>query len=206
MGAVWGDYDNDGYEDLLLYKWGKPELLKNINGKKFQNVTEGSGLPTWVNSNCAIWFDFDNDGLLDLFLGGYYKETFHLDNLNTTKIMPESFRYANNGGRNYLLKNIGNGKFKDVTDEYGLTSTKWTLAAAAADLNGDGYPDLYVANDYNVDELYINEGGKKFTEVGNEAGIGHIPKSGMNASFGDINNEGTLGIYTTNITEQGILI
>ena len=206
MGAVWGDYDNDGYEDLLLYKWGKPELFKNINGKKFQNVTEGSGLPAWVNSNCAIWFDFDNDGLLDLFLGGYYKETFDLDNLNTTKIMPESFRYANNGGRNYLLKNIGNGKFKDVTDEYGLTSTKWTLAAAAADLNGDGYPDLYVANDYNVDELYINEGGKKFTEVGNEAGIGHIPKSGMNASFGDINNEGTLGIYTTNITEQGILI
>jgi len=206
MGAVWGDYDNDGYEDLFLYKWGKPELFHNIGGKNFVNVTEGSGLPKWVNANCAIWLDFDNDGKLDLFLGGYYNENIDLSNLNTTKIMPESFRYANNGGRNYLLKNLGNGKFKDVTAEYGLTSTKWTLAAGAADFNGDGYPELYVANDYNVDEFYINQGGKKFVERGKVVGIGNIPKSGMSVAFGDINNNGTLGIYTTNITEPGILI
>jgi len=206
MGTVWGDYDNDGFTDVFLYKWGQPELFHNIGGKKFVNVTEGSGLPKWVNANCAIWFDFDNDGKLDLFLGGYYNESFDLSNLSTTKIMPESFRYANNGGRNYLLKNLGNGKFKDVTEEYGLTSTKWTLAAGAADLNGDGYPELYVANDYNVDELYINEKGTKFIERGKQAGIGNVPKSGMNVSFGDINNSGTLGIYTTNITEPGILI
>ncbi|HVY76343.1 MAG TPA: CRTAC1 family protein [Puia sp.] len=206
MGAIWGDFDNDGFQDLFLYKWGKPELFKNIGGKKFENVTEGSGLPAWVNANSAIWFDFDNDGLLDLFLGGYYNDSLHLDSLNTTKMMPESFRYANNGGRKYLLKNLGGGKFKDVTEAYGLTSTKWTLAAAAADLNGDGYPELFVANDYNVDELYINRGGKRFEEKGGQAGVSHIPKSGMNASFGDINNEGLLGIYTTNITEKGILI
>ena len=100
---------------LFLYKWGKPELFHNEGGKKFVNVTEGSGLPAWVNANCAIWVDVDNDGKLDLFIGGYYNEKFDLSNLNTTKIMPESFRYANNGGRNYLLKNMGNGKFKDVT-------------------------------------------------------------------------------------------
>jgi hypothetical protein len=98
--------------------------------------------------------------LPDIFIGGYYKEIFHLDSLNTTKIMPESFRYANNGGRNFLLKNKGNGKFEDVTNEYGLTSTKWTLAAAAADFNGDGYPELYIANDYNVDEFYLNKNGQ----------------------------------------------
>lgn len=206
MGAVWGDYDNDGFKDLLLYKWGKPELYKNIDGRTFERVTEGSGLPSWVNANSAIWFDFNNDGLLDIFIGGYYKEIFHLDSLNTTKIMPESFRYANNGGRNFLLKNTGNGKFEDVTERYGLTSTKWTLAAAAADFNGDGYPELYIANDYNVDEFYLNINGQKFEEKGNAAGIGRIPKSGMNASFGDINNEGSVGIYTTNITEKGILI
>lgn len=206
MGAVWGDYDNDGFKDLLLYKWGKPELYKNIDGRTFERVTEGSGLPPWVNANSAIWFDFNNDGLLDIFIGGYYKEIFHLDSLNTTKIMPESFRYANNGGRNFLLKNTGNGKFEDVTERYGLTSTKWTLAAAAADFNGDGYPELYIANDYNVDEFYLNINGQKFEEKGNAAGIGRIPKSGMNASFGDINNEGSVGIYTTNITEKGILI
>ena len=206
MGAIWGDFDNDGYQDLFLYKWGKPELFHNEGGKKFVNVTEGSGLPKWVNANSAIWFDFDNDGKLDLFIGGYYNENFDLEHLTTTKIMPESFRYANNGGRKYLLKNMGNGRFKDVTEEYGLTSTKWTLAAGAADFNGDGYPELYVANDYNVDEFYINDKGKKFIERGKLAGVGNIPKSGMSVSFGDINNKGALGIYTTNITEPGILI
>jgi enediyne biosynthesis protein E4 len=206
MGAVWGDYDNDGYPDLLIYKWGRPELFHNVDGKKFVNVTAGSGLPKWVNANCAIWFDFNNDGRLDLFIGGYYNEKYHLDSLTTTKIMPESFRYANNGGRNYLLENMGNGKFKDVTAEYGLTSTKWTLAAAAADFNGDGYPDLFIANDYGENELYINDKGKRFVEVGKQAGIGNIPKSGMSVSFGDIDNTGLIGIYNTTITEKGILI
>ena len=206
MGAVWGDYDNDGFPDMLLYKWGKPQLFHNDGGNKFTNVTEGSGLPPWVNANSAIWVDFDNDGLLDLFIGGYYKEDYDLSNLKTTKIMPESFRYANNGGRKFLFKNMGNGKFKDVTVEYGLNSTKWTLAAGAVDLNGDGYPDLIVANDYNVDELYINDHGKRFVEEGRQAGIGFTPKSGMSVSFGDINNSGMLGIFTTNITEEGVLI
>jgi enediyne biosynthesis protein E4 len=206
MGAVWGDFDNDGFEDLFLYKWGKPELFHNVGGKNFVNVTEGSGLPAWVNANCAIWVDFDNDGVLDLFLGGYYDEHIDLSHITTTKIMPESFRYANNGGRKYLFKGLGNGKFKDVTAEYGLTSTKWVLAAGAADLNGDGYPELYVADDYNVDELYINEKGQHFAERGKQAGIGNVPKSGMSVSFGDINNDGALGIYTTNITEPGVLI
>ena len=206
MGAVWADYDNDGYRDLLLYKWGKPELFHNEKGKGFVNATSGSGLPAWVNANSAIWLDFNNDGLIDLFIGGYYDEKFNLSNLSTTKIMPQSFRYANNGGRNYLLENTGNGKFKDVTSEYGLNSTKWTLAAAATDFNGDGYPDIFIANDYNVNELYINEKGKKFSEIGRQSGIGNIPKSGMSVSFGDINNKGITGVYNTTITEQGILI
>jgi hypothetical protein len=206
MGAIWGDFDNDGYRDLFLYKWGKPELFHNEKGNGFVNVTEGSGLPAWVNANSAIWFDFNNDGLLDIFLGGYYDEKFDLSNLSTTKMMPESFRYANNGGRNYLLENLGNGKFKDVAREFGLNSTKWTLAAASADFNNDGYPDLFIANDYNVNELYMNDKGKKFTEVGRQSGVGNIPKSGMSASLGDINNKGVTGVYNTTITEKGILI
>ncbi len=206
MGAVWGDYDNDGFKDLLLYKWGKPELFKNVGGKSFERVTDGSGLPAWVNANSAIWFDFNNDGLLDIFIGGYFNEKFHLDSLTTTKIMPESFRYANNGGRNFLMKNIGNGRFEDVTTQYGLTSTKWVLAAAAADFNGDNYPELFIANDYNVDEFYLNIDGKKFEEKGSASGIGRIPKSAMSASLGDINNEGSVGVYTTTITEKGILV
>lgn len=206
MGAVWGDYDNDGYPDLLVYKWGKPLLFHNEGGKKLVDVTAGSGLPAWVNANCAIWFDFNGDGKSDLFIGGYYNERFDLQHLHTTRIMPESFRYANNGGRNYLLENMGNGKFKDVTAEYGLTSTKWTLAAGAVDLLGAGYPDLFIANDYGVNQLYMNEKGKRFVEVGPQSGIGNIPKSGMCVTFGDIDNTGLIGIYNTTITEKGILI
>jgi hypothetical protein len=68
MGAVWGDYDNDGYEDLFLYKWGKPELFRDA-GHGFHTGYRKVGLPPWVNANTAIWFDYDGDGRLDLFLG-----------------------------------------------------------------------------------------------------------------------------------------
>ena len=72
MGAVWGDYDNDGYEDLLVYKWGRPELFHNDGGKDFTRVTDKAGLPKWVNANSAVWLDYDRDGQLDLFLAGYW--------------------------------------------------------------------------------------------------------------------------------------
>lgn len=205
MGAVWGDYDNDGYEDLLLYKWGRPELFHNDHGHGFTRVTEQAGLPPWINANSAIWFDYDGDGLLDLFIGGYYSEDIDLWHLKTTKMMPESFEYAKNGGRKYLLHNLGNGKFEDVTEKMGINSRRWALAASAADLRGTGRPDLFVANDYGVSELYFND-GKRFREVGEQTGIGHSPKSGMSASFGDVFNRGSYAVYVSNISEDGVLI
>ena len=63
MGAVWGDYDNDGYDDVFVYKWGRPELFHNDAGRHFTRTTEQAGLPAWVNANTAIWFDYDGDGL-----------------------------------------------------------------------------------------------------------------------------------------------
>jgi hypothetical protein len=206
MGAVWGDYDNDGYEDVLIYKWGKPELFHNDGGKHFTRVTEQAGLPPWVNSNAAIWFDYDNDGKLDFFIGGYYSEAVNLWNLKTTKMMPESFEYAQNGGRKYLFHNLGNGHFEEVSERLGINSRRWSLAAVAADLRGTGYPDLFVANDYGVSELYLNENGKRFREVGKETGVGYAPKSGMTASVGDILNQGRYGIFVTNISEEGVLV
>jgi len=206
MGAVWGDYDNDGFEDLFIYKWGEPSLFNNQQGKKFVKVTQDLNFPQWVNANTALWFDYNTDGLLDLFLGGYYPPEIDLWNLKTTRIMPESFEYANNGGRNYLFENQGNGKFIEIAEKTGLISTKWTLAAAAADLSGSGYPDLIIANDYGVDEYYVNLQGKGFKEIGSEAGLGFSPKSGMNVTFGDILNDGDLGIYITNITQEGVLL
>lgn len=206
MGAVWGDYDNDGFEDLLIYKWGRPELLRNNGGKAFTAVTDTSGLPAWANCNSAVWFDYDRDGNLDLFLGGYFREDLDLWNLASTRMMPESFEYARNGGRKYLLRNLGNGRFRDVTAETGLESRRWALAAAAADLRGTGYPDLVIANDYGVSELFVNEGGKRFRDIGKESGIGERPKSGMNVAFGDIQNNGEFALYITNISEEGVLV
>lgn len=206
MGAVWGDYDNDGYEDLFLYKWGRPELFRNEQGQRFIRVTADVGLPTWLNANTAVWLDYDRDGHLDLFIGGYFAEHVNLWKLTTTKIMPESFEYAQNGGRKYMLRNRGDGTFEDVTEPLGIRSRRWALAATAADLRGTGYPDLFVANDYGVSELYFNEGGRRFSEVGKETGVGFAPKSGMNASVGDVLNQGQFAIYVTNISERGILL
>src|SRR5579862_6669904 len=205
MGAVWGDYDNDGYEDLFLIKWGRPELFHNDQGHGFTRVSEQAGLPPWINANTAIWFDYDGDGLLDLFVGGYYSEDIDLWHIATTRIMPESFEYAKNGGRKYLFHNLGHGKFEEVAEKVGINSRRWALAAAAADLRGTGHPDLFVANDYGVSELYFND-GKRFHEVGQQTGVGFAPKSGMNAAFGDILNQGRYAIYVSNISEDGILI
>ena len=204
MAAVWGDYDNDGYEDLFLIKWGRPELFHNDQGKGFHRVNEAS-FPAWINANTAIWFDYDGDGLLDLFVGGYYREDVDLWHLATTKMMPDSFEYANNGGRKYLFHNLGDGKFEEVSAKVGIDSRRWALAAAAADLRGTGHPDLFVANDYGVSELYLND-GKRFEEAGKRTGVGFAPKSGMNVSFGDIFNQGRYSIYVSNISEDGVLI
>ena len=204
-GAVWGDYDNDGYEDLFLIKWGRPELFHNDQGRGFTRVSEKAGLPAWMNADTAIWFDYDGDGRLDLFVGGYYAEDIDLWHVKTTRIMPDSFEYAKNGGRKYLFHNLGNGKFEEVSAKAGIDSHRWALAASAADLRGTGHPDLFVSNDYGVSELYFND-GKRFHEVGKETGIGFAPKSGMNAAFGDILNQGKYAVYVSNISEDGVLI
>jgi hypothetical protein len=209
MGTVWADYDNDGFEDLFLYKWGRPELFHNEAGKSFTRVTEKSGLPEWINAGTATWFDYDNDGLVDLFIGGYWPDDVRLESIQSTRIMPESFEYANNGGRNWLFRNEGNGKFTDITRESGLTSSRWTLAVIAADFNQDKQTDLFISNDYGMSELYLNEltpAGRKFRELGYDSGIGRNPKSGMNASIGDILNSGMHAIYESNISEEGVLI
>jgi hypothetical protein len=206
MGAVWGDYDNDGFEDLFLYKWGRPELFHNDAGRGFTRVTERAGLPAWVNANTAIWFDYDRDGRLDLFVGGYYPEEVNLWRLKDTRMMPESFEYAKNGGRKYLLKGGGDGTFADVTAAAGINTRRWALAAAAADLRGTGYPDLFIANDYGVSELFFNDGRGRFRDVGEATGVGFAPKSGMNISFGDVLNRGAFAAYVSNISEDGVLV
>jgi len=207
MGSVWGDYDNDGDEDLFLYKWGQCLLFENQNGTGFERVTgKLEGLPDWMNANAAVWLDVNQDGHLDLFVGGFYAERFNLWNLETTRMMPESYEYANNGGQNYLFLNQGDGTFEEVSEEWGLTGTRWTLAALATDFTGSGYPDLFIANDFGADQLFVNENGTGFRNASRESNVGRVPKSGMNASTGDVLNQGKQALYVSNLTEQGVLV
>ncbi|MFB6098520.1 MAG: CRTAC1 family protein, partial [Salinibacter sp.] len=207
MGSVWGDYNNDGYEDLFVYKWGRCQLFRNEDGNGFTRVTDAlKGLPEWMNANTAIWLDVNRDGHLDLFVGGFYPRRFNLWDLETTRVMPESYEYATNGGQNYLFLNQGDGTFREVSDEMGLTGTRWTLAAVASDFNHSGYPDLFVANDFGADQFFVNVNGKRFRNASKASNVGRVPKSGMNASLGDVMNSGRQAIYVSNLTEEGVLV
>ncbi|GAC1516097.1 MAG: hypothetical protein NVS1B4_09380 [Gemmatimonadaceae bacterium] len=117
--------------------------------------------------------------------------------------MHNSFEFATNGGKNLLFHNLGGGKFEDVTDRMGVGSTRWTLAAASADFNGDGWPDIYLANDYGPEELYLNDHGKRFVRT--TVGLESESKSGMSVALGDAFNRGRLDAFVTNISERGYL-
>ena len=127
MGSVWGDYDNDGLDDVLVYKWGYPQLFHNEGEAGFRDVTAGSGLRRWVNSNAATWIDYDRDGVLDLYLTGYFDEQHDLWNLETTRIMHDSFEFSYNGGNNHLFRGNGDGTFTDVTEAMNAGSDRLDL-------------------------------------------------------------------------------
>ncbi|MEO5816234.1 MAG: CRTAC1 family protein [Gemmatimonadaceae bacterium] len=202
MGSIWGDVDNDGREDVLVYRYGYLALFRNQGNGHFEDITANAGLRRWVNSNGAIWLDYDRDGLLDLYVTAYFRD-IDLWHLTTTQIMHNSFEFATNGGRNLLFHNTGHGTFEDVTEKMGVGGNRWTLAAASADFNGDGWPDLYVANDYGPEELFLNDRGQRF--VPTKAGLESESKSGMSVALGDAFNRGRLDAFVSNISERGYL-
>ena len=203
MGSVWADVDGDGREDVFVYRWGFQQLFLNRDGR-FEDVSERSGLRRWMNSNGACWLDYDRDGDVDLYVTGYFRDDVNMWNLASTRIMQSSFEFAANGGHNALFRNRGDGTFEDVTAAVGCDSTRWSLAVAAADMDGDGWIDLYVANDYGPEELFRNVRGERFELLGG-IGLAESSKSGMSVTLGDFENEGRLGVYVTNISKERYL-
>ncbi len=205
MDCVWSDYDNDGWIDLYVVRWGEDVLYRNNGDGTFADITERSfqrrdGSPgiQWANGNAAIAWDFNLDGRVDFYVGNYFEE-IDLWNLKSTRIMHNDFERARNGGRNFLYQQQADGTFVEVAESMGLEDPGWTLAVGVGDVNNDGWPDLYCADDFGPDQLFINRRNGTFDNA-SDASIGFDSKKGMNVDFGDFNNDGWLDIYVTNIT------
>jgi enediyne biosynthesis protein E4 len=224
-GALFVDYDNDGDQDLLLMvSYGKIILLKNLlveTGRaQYVDVTREAGIDEHTVSIAATFFDFDRDGKLDLFIANalnpyldQYRPPRPLSIFNLPQpeypgdrrmlsFMHSSWDNAENGGLNVLYRNVGNGRFEKMDmRKMGMPETHWSLAVAAGDVNNDGWPDLYVANDFGPDDLYLNQQGKHFRRIqGRVFGtVGRDTYKGMNVSLGDIDRNGYLDIYVSNV-------
>lgn len=199
--ALWFDYDNDGWVDLLVARFGTPLLYHNEHNGAFKNVSSSSGLTRFGNTIAAIAFDYDNDGWLDLLFGNYFKPANLLD-LKDPHVLPNDLDNAINGGGVTLWRNDGRGSFVEVTEKAGfLAHTGWTLDVGHGDFNNDGFQDVYLACDYGTDRIYFNNKNGTFRDA-TEKALGFDTKKGMNAEVGDYDNDGWLDIYVTNITDE----
>jgi len=212
MGVAAGDYNNDGYPDLLITCVGQNRLFKNTGKGTFVDVTKSSGLGgRQALSTSAIWFDFDRDGLLDLFVCNYVKwspehDVFcSLDGKNKSYCTPEAYR----GETCWLFRNRGDGSFEDVTASSGVfDSSSKSLGVAMLDYDQDGWPDLLVANDTQPNKLYRNQRNGTFKDVAVEAGIAFSAegkaRAGMGVDVADFDNSGTPGVAITNFDNEMI--
>jgi len=199
--ALWFDYDNDGWKDLMIIRFGTPLLYHNEKGKAFTDVTSKTGLTKFGNTIAAIAFDYDNDGKLDLLFGNYFKPENLLE-LKNPHVLPNDLDNAVNGGGVTLWKGDGTGKWIETTDKAGFTKhTGWTLDVGHGDFDNDGLQDIYLACDYGPDKLYFNNGDGTFTDA-TDKGIGPDTRKGMNVDVGDYDNDGWLDVYVTNITDE----
>ena len=203
--ALWFDYDNDGWRDLLVLRFGTPLLYHNEHDGTFADVSARSGLTKFGNTLAAVAFDYDNDGRLDLLFGNYFKPQNLLDLPGLQKnphVLPNDLDNAINGGGVTLWHNVGNGRFEDMTETAGFGGhTGWTLDVGHGDFDNDGLQDVYLACDYGTDRLFFNNGDGTFRDV-TEKSIGIDTRKGMNVDVGDYDNDGWLDIYVTNITDE----
>jgi hypothetical protein len=210
MGVAVGDYDNDGYPDILITCVGQNRLFKNTGKGTFIDVTKSSGLGgRQALSTSALWFDFDRDGLLDLFVCNYVKWSAEhdvfcsLDGKHKSYCTPEAYR----GETCWLFHNRGNGTFEDVTASSGIfDSSSKSLGVAMLDHDHDGWPDLLVTNDTQPNKLYRNQHNGTFKDVAVDSGIAFSAegraRAGMGVDAADFDNSGNFGIAITNFDNE----
>jgi hypothetical protein len=215
MGCAVGDFDNDGYDDLVVTYFGEVVLYHNEpdgrGGRRFVDVTARAGLrdPHWATS-CA-WGDIDGDGLLDLYICNYvevnldrYPDCADARTRLQSACPPTVFPCA----PHRLYRNNGDGTFTDVTEASGVAAASPSpgLGVVMCDLDGDGKLDIYVANDLKPAFLFHNQGGGKFAEKGVLSGAGYGPLgslvAGMGVEAGDLNGSGRPSLFVTNFQNK----
>src|ERR1700723_4458007 len=207
MGVAVGDYDNDGFPDLYVTSYGKNILYHNNGDGTFTDVTAKAGVAAGGWSVLAGFFDYDNDGRLDLFVTRYMTwDTKHNKDCGGnyhTYCPPEEFPATTS----ILYHNNGDGTFNDVSQRSGIAAKKGrALGVAFADYDGDGFTDVFVANDGMQQYLFHNNGNGTFTESGLEAGAALSQDgrrlSGMGVVFQDYDNDGRPDIIVTELPRE----
>src|SRR5215469_368177 len=209
MGVAVGDFDNDGFPDIYITGYPASALFHNNGKGTFTDVTDRAGVKNagrWAAS--AAWFDFDRDGYLDLIVTNYAR--FSFDDIRTCELNGqhtycEQKSYA--GMPLTLYHNNGDGTFTDVSEKSGLAKLVGrALGVVTIDVNGDGWPDLFVARDASPNLLLINKQNGTFEDTALDAEVAYdpqgAPKSGMGIDAGDVNGDGKPDFVVTNFNDE----
>jgi len=212
LGVAVGDYDNDGYDDVFITAVGQSHLFHNNGNGTFTDVTKSAGMwgPNEFSTGAA-WVDYDRDGKLDLVVANYVQWSPQadlyctLDGAHKSYCTPESYK----GTSLRVWHNLGGGKFEDATQKSGLGDpTSKSLGIATLDYNGDGWPDLLVANDTQPNKLYLNKHDGTFEEKAVAAGIAFsedgVARAGMGVDAADYDRSGHPSLIISNFANQMI--
>jgi len=213
MGTAVGDYDNDGDLDLLVTSFGPETLFRNNGNGTFTDVTAQAGVSDPLWSTSAAFVDYDRDGDLDLFVANYLDFTVASNKVCHDAVgardycSPRSYRPV----PDRLYRNEGNGRFTDATEASGISKADGAgLGVTTGDYNGDGWMDLYVANDANPNQLWINRRDGTFADEGllsgaavNAAGN---PEGSMGIASGDFDRDGDEDLFVTNIVGETFVL
>ncbi|MEZ5399989.1 MAG: VCBS repeat-containing protein [Bryobacteraceae bacterium] len=210
MGVAAGDIDGDGDLDLYVTNFGPNVLFRNDGGGRFTDITAEAGVASGGVSTSVLFFDFDRDGDLDLFHNRYVDVSL----TNRPKCQSPAGAPDFCGPQVYrpepdaLYENLGGGRFRDVSEKAGIAARPGPgLGVTAADLDGDGWTDLYVANDGAANFVWINQRDGTFREKALEIGAAYaetgLPRAGMGVSAADMDGDGRPDVIVTNLTNEG---
>jgi enediyne biosynthesis protein E4 len=208
IGVAAGDYDGDGWTDLLVTTYGRLILYHNNHDGTFTDVAQKSGLDSPGLFTSAVWFDYDNNGTLDLFVGHFAEYNKGLErDCSTNGIAHYCYPKSYDPWPSRLYRNNGNGTFTDVSLSSGIGNYAGkSFGAVATDINNDGLLDLFVANDSVPNFLFLNKGGGKFAEIGLQAGVAYsadgAARSGMGVDAIDFDQDGRQDLFVDNISRE----